>query len=46
MLVLPQKQEVLPELVLGQNRGITLEMLGQLADVPHVLLFGGRPVIF
>jgi L-lysine 2,3-aminomutase len=46
MLVLPQKQEVLPNLVLRERRRVALEMLRQLADVAHVLLFGGRPIIF
>ena len=42
VFVLPQKQEILAQLVLGERGRVTLEMLGELADVPHVFLFG-RP---
>jgi hypothetical protein len=45
-LVLAQKQEIFPELVLREGRRITLEVFGQLAHVTHVLLFRRRPVVF
>src|SRR5208282_1372723 len=46
MFVLAQEQEVLANLALGERGRVALEMLGQLADVADVLLFGGRPIIF
>ena len=39
MLMLAQKQEVLPQLVLGEGRRVALEVLRKLADVADVLLF-------
>jgi hypothetical protein len=46
VLVLAQEQEVLAQLVLGKSGGVALEMLGELADITDVLLFGGWPVVF
>ena len=46
MLVLAQEQEVFAELVLAERSRVTLEMLGELADIADVLLLGGRPVVF
>ena len=46
MLVLAQKQEVLPELVLGEGCRVALEMLRQLSYVTDVLLFGRLTKIF
>ena len=46
MFVLAQEQEVLADLILGEDRRITLEVFGQFADVADVLLFGGWPIIF
>ena len=46
MLVLAQEEEVLADLVLGERGRVALEMFGEFADVPDILLFGGRPVIF
>src|SRR5439155_22727410 len=45
VLVLAQEQEVFAELVLGERSRVTLEMLGQLADIADVLLLGGRRVV-
>ena len=41
MLVLTQEQEVLTQLVLGERGRVALKVLGQLADIADVLLFGG-----
>ena len=46
VLVLAQEQEVLANLVFAERGRIALEMLGELADVADVLLFGGGAVIF
>ena len=45
-LVLTQEQEVLAQLVLAQSGRVALEMLGELADITDVLLFGGSAKIF
>ena len=41
-----QVEEVSADLVLGEGGRIALVMFGELADVPEVLLFGGRPEVF
>jgi hypothetical protein len=46
VLVLAQEQEVLAQLVFGERGRVALEVLGQLADIADVFLFGGRPVVF
>ena len=46
MFDLAQKEEVLAELILGECERVAAEMLGALADVTDVFLFGRRPVIF
>ena len=46
VLVLPQEQEVLAQLVLGEGGRVALKVLGELADVTHILLFGGSAKIF
>lgn len=46
MLVLAEKEEVLPELIFGQGGRIALEMFGQFADVADVFFFGGRSEVF
>src|SRR5208283_1906103 len=46
VLVLAQKQKVLANLVLRQSGRVTLEMLGQFANISHVLFFGRRAIIF
>ena len=46
MLVLAQEQEVLADLVFSERGRVTLEMLGQLADVANLFFFGRWPIIF
>ena len=41
-----QEQEVLAQLVLAKSGRVALEMLGELADITDVLLFGGSAKIF
>jgi hypothetical protein len=45
-LGLAKEEEVLAELVFGQLRRIALEVLGELAEITHILLASGWPVIF
>jgi len=45
VLVLAQEQKVLAKVVLGQHGGITLEVLGQLAEIAHILLARGQSII-
>ena len=46
MLVLAQEQEVFPELILAESGRVALEVLGQLADIADVFLFGRCAVVF
>ena len=46
VFVLAQKDEILPELVLGERGRVALEVLGQLADVTYILLLSGLTIIF
>jgi hypothetical protein len=46
LFVLAQEEEVLADLVVSQGGRVALNVIGQPADHPHLLLFGRRAVIF
>src|SRR5712671_3635354 len=46
MLVLTQKQEVLPELIFSEGGRVALEMLGKLSDIPDILFLCRLTEIF
>src|SRR5439155_4446767 len=46
MLVLTQKQEVLPELIFSEGGRVALEMLGKFSDIPDILFLCRLTEIF
>jgi len=46
MLVLAQEQEVLAQLIFGERGRVALKVLGEFANIPHVLFLGRLTVIF